>query len=309
MRGSFRNGSRWWRITKKQMIQKLAYLLRSIRNVNQPRICPNCGMSSNTEIDQKYFVTRLLKCKSCKLSFRHPTDTRQFLTEFYQSSYHADYSNETLNITDLPSAEELKQLTKNNFPDKRNHSSFVAALLKSSEKRVLDYGTSWGYSVYHLRKAGFDAEGFEISKARAEFGRKLNVNIYSDPKMVPAGWDMIMSNHAIEHLPVVSDFVTFASERLKPNGIFMAFCPNGSPDYRKREPGVFHVNWGFLHPNYLDVEFAMTTFKDNPYLILTGDWDYDVNVLSAWDGRSQSVGERRDGKELLIISKPNIRVH
>jgi SAM-dependent methyltransferase len=289
------------------MLQKLAYLLRSIRNSSQPRNCPNCGGTSATEIDRKYLVTRLLKCDRCKLAFRHPTDTQRFLTDFYQSSYHADYSNETLNITDLPSPAELEQLVANNFPDKRNHSPFVTALLKSSAKRVLDYGTSWGYSVHHLRKAGFDAEGFEISKPRAEFGRKLGVNIYSDLKAVPGSWDMIMSNHAIEHLPVISDFVSFAADRLKPEGIFMTFCPNGSPEYRKREPSVFHVNWGFLHPNYLDVEFAMTTFKENPYLILTGDWNYDVNDLATWDGHSQSVGERRDGKELLIISKPNIR--
>jgi SAM-dependent methyltransferase len=290
------------------MIQKLAYLLRSIMNSGQPRVCPNCGATSTSQIDKKYLFTRLLKCGRCRLAFRHPTDTQRFLTDFYQSSYHADYSNETLNITDLPTAAQLVQLMENNFPDKRNHSPFLGALLKSGAKRVLDYGTSWGYSVYHLRKAGFDAEGFEISRPRAEFGRKLGVNIYSDQTSVPAGWDLIMSNHAIEHLPVISDFVSFTRKRLVPDGIFVAFCPNGSPEYREREPDVFHVNWGFLHPNYLDVEFAMTTFRENPYLILTGDWNYDVEELASWDGRSQSVGEKRDGKELLIISKPNIHI-
>ena len=88
----------------------------------------------------------------------------------------------------------------------------------------------------------------------------------------------------------------------------MAFCPNGSVEYRKREPGIFHVNWGFLHPNYLDIEFAVKTFAKNPYLILTGDWNYDVSMLSSWDGKSQVVGDVHDGKELLIIAKPNVYI-
>jgi hypothetical protein len=86
----------------------------------------------------------------------------------------------------------------------------------------------------------------------------------------------------------------------------MAFCPNGSEEFRNRSPKDFHVNWGFLHPSYLDVEFAQKTFEKNPYLILTSDWNHDCKMISEWDGKSQVTGEKRDGKELLIISKPNI---
>ncbi len=290
------------------MKQKLLYLLRSIRNLDQKKICPNCNGERLSRIDQKYFVTQLLKCESCCLSFRYPTDEKSFLNDFYQDSYHAEYSEETQSITELPTDAELKEMIIKNFPNKRDHSPFIKALLKSNNGKILDYGCSWGYSVFHLKTAGFDAEGFEISRPRATYGKKLNVNIHYLQENVPNGFDLIMSNHAIEHLPVISDFIKFCSSKLNKDGIFMAFCPNGSPEYRKREPDVFHVNWGFLHPNYLDVEFAMTAFKQNPYLILTGDWNYDTTTLSSWDSNSQTVGDKRDGKELLIISKPNVRI-
>ena len=290
------------------MNQKIDYLFRSIIHYHKRTICPNCGRIAGDLIDRKYFFTRLLKCNECRLSVRYPTDSSEFLTKFYQSEYNACYSDETSSITNLPSDEELYRLMKVNFPDKRDHSRFVTALLKSNNGKILDYGCSWGYSVFHLKTAGFDAEGFEISRPRATYGKKLNVSIHYLQESVPVGFDLIMSNHAIEHLPVISDFIKFCSSRLKKDGIFMAFCPNGSPEYRKREPGVFHVNWGFLHPNYLDVEFAMTAFKQNPYLILTGDWNYDTMTLSSWDGNSQIVSDKRDGKELLIISKPNVRI-
>lgn len=290
------------------MRQKIDYLVRSVQNLNQPRICPNCGATQTEVIDSKYLVTHLLKCANCKLSFRYPTDTQDFLNDFYQSAYQATYSAETLSITDLPDDAALARLMEGNFPGKRNHTPFVHALLKTYTARVLDYGCSWGYSVYHLKQAGYDAEGFEISRPRAEFGRKIGVKIRYQQDTVPSGLDMVMSNHAIEHVPVISDFVNFAASRLKIDGLFMAFCPNGSDEFRKREPGVFHVNWGFLHPNYLDIPFAAHLFRNNPHLILTGDWSYDTAMLSAWDGRSQQVGDQRDGKELLIIAKPNTNI-
>ena len=288
------------------MKQKLLYLLRSLRDFNQPKVCPDCGGVKHVIVDEKYLVTKLLRCTNCLLQFRHPTDSAVFLEKFYQADYKASYSEETHTITDLPTQEQLKQQMQENFQEKRNHSRFVHALLKQYSGRVLDYGASWGYSVYHLKQAGFSAEGFEISKPRAAFGKKIGVTVYSRKSDVPGDQDLIMSNHAIEHMPVISDFVKFATSKLKPEGIFMAFCPNGSDEYRKREPYIFHVNWGFLHPNYLDVDYGSQLFSKNPYLILTGDWNYATEELARWDGKSQHIAAKKDGKELLIISKPNV---
>lgn len=290
------------------MKQKLKYFFRSLLNLNQPKICPNCGSQGHVVVDAKYFVTKLLKCNNCLLQYRHPTDSVAFLENFYQAEYKANYSTETYTITDFPTATALESQMKKNFPDKRDHSGYASALLKKNTGRVLDYGASWGYSVYQLNKAGFNAEGFEISKVRAEFGKKLGVTIYTQHDDVPGSLDMIMSNHVIEHLSIISEFINFAKLKLYGDGIFMAFCPNGSDVYRKREPDIFHVNWGFLHPNYLDVKYASRLFRNNPYLILTGDWDYNIEELAQWDGVSQCIGTKKDGKELLIISKPNINI-
>ena len=111
----------------------------------------------------------------------------------------------------------------------------------------------------------------------------------------------------IEHLSDINDFIDVARKRLTKEGVLMIFCPNGSPEYRKREPELFHINWGFIHPNYLHPNFVINAFKDNPYLILTGDWDFDEKNILNWDRRSQIVHEKRDGKELLFIVYPNIK--
>jgi len=288
------------------MKDKLAYLYRSVKNFRKTAVCPNCAGTHFILTDRKYVFTRLLKCTRCRLNVRFPLDDPTFMESFYQQDYQAHYSEETHSITDLPTDDALARMMADNFPDKRNHAPFVGALLHNIKGKVLDYGCSWGYSVFHLLKAGYDAEGFEISRPRAAFGKKLGVTIHHRHEDIGADFDLVMSNHAIEHLPVVADFITLAASRLKKEGLFIAFCPNGSPEYRQREPGIFHVNWGFLHPNYLDVDFAAYTFRKNPYLILTADWKYDLNVLAAWDGKSQQIGNLRNGKELFIIAKPNI---
>lgn len=288
--------------------QKLKYLIRSIINFKQTKQCPNCGGRTLILIDTKYIVTRLYKCESCKLNFRFPVDTKEFQEEFYQEEYKADYSEISRGITDLPNDAELAEMMKTNFPEKRDYAPFVRALCKSAAPKVLDYGSSWGYSVFQLKGAGCDAEGFDVSVSRAKFAAKLGVMVHSQQRNIRDEHDVIMSSHAIEHLPVIADFIRFTSGKLKKDGVFMAFCPNGSPEFRAREPYTFHVNWGLLHPNYLTVEYAAHTFKNNPYLILTDDWRYNLTMLEKWDGRSQVIGDKRDGQELLIIAKPNVHL-
>jgi hypothetical protein len=285
--------------------QRLLYLLRSILNFNQKRQCPNCAGRELAVVDSKFFFTKLYNCNACKLNFRFPVDTKQFLEKFYQSEYQADYSEYTQTITHLPSDEELEKMMSNNFYGKRDYAPYMKALLKSNSAKVADFGCSWGYSIFQLTKAGFDAQGFEISKLRATFGKKLNVVIHHTKENVRGNNDLIMTSHAIEHMTAIQEFINFVSSKLTKDGIFMSLCPNGSPEYRARQPEVFHVNWGFLHPSYLTVEFAAQTFRKNPYLILTDDWQYNFKILEEWDGKSQVIGEKLDGQELLIIAKPN----
>jgi hypothetical protein len=287
-------------------LQKIQYLLRSIASLSQAKRCPNCGENRFIKVDSKYFVTKLYKCLSCKLNFRYPIDSPEFLNRFYQTEYKANYSSTSQQITDLPNDNELQEMIRNNFYGRRDYSPYAEALLKSNQGRVLDYGCSWGYSVFQLVKSGFDAEGFEISIPRAAFGEKLGVTIFTSPSDVHSELDLILSSHTIEHLPRISLFTEYSRTKLREEGYFVAFCPNGSAEYREREPHTFHVNWGFLHPNYLDIEFACEMFKNNPFLVLTGDWTYNLNEIVNWDPTTQIVGSQRDGHELLIISRPNV---
>ncbi len=285
--------------------QRVSYLLRQVMNTGQRKVCPFCKQTDFSVIDRKYIFTTLIQCKNCGLSHRHPKDDEQWLRKFYQSEYSID----THMMTKIPSDDEIRKLKESNFPNLRSYDKYIDALFKKPLK-IIDYGCSWGYNVYKLVQSGYQAVGYELSVPRAQLGMsKLNIQIYSDTDQLPGENDVIMSSHVIEHLSDINELVALSKRLLKESGVFMAFCPNGNKEYRNREPEVWHVNWGAVHPNYLDVNFAKHMFRNNPYLILTGDWDFNPEDILKWDGRSQVVGPKADGKELFIISKPNIKIN
>jgi len=284
--------------------QKIKYLLRSILNTQQPKKCPFCGSSDLKPIDKKYIFTVLLKCNHCALNHRHPKDDQKRIAEFYQ----LEYSIDTHMMTKLPSDMEIQTLKQENFPSLRSYDDYIEAIIGRKAK-IVDYGCSWGYNVFKLQRSGYDAVGYEISRPRAALGKKkLGVSIYSDTDQLPFENDLVLSSHVIEHLSNIDEFIHLSRKLLHQEGFFMTFCPNGSTPYKDREPDIWHVNWGDLHPNFLTVEFAQFVFKDNPYFILTGDWEFDATQISNWDGVSQITSDYHAGKELLIISKPNTNI-
>ncbi|MGB0522314.1 MAG: class I SAM-dependent methyltransferase [Flammeovirgaceae bacterium] len=276
-----------------------------LANAAQPKQCPYCKSTDLEPIDSKFFVTTLFKCKHCNLNHRHPKDTSKWLDNFYQQEYEID----TAMMTDLPSDAEIAKLKSENFNSLRDYSVYIDPVFNDSSIKVIDYGCSWGYNVFKLKNAGYDAVGFEVSRPRAKFGEdKLDVTIFSNFDHAPSNMDLFFSSHVIEHLIDLPKFIQESKSHLTSDGIFMAFCPNGNLEYRQREPNIWHGSWGDIHVNLIDEAFAKHIFKDHPYLILTGDWSFDPKEIEAWDGMSQKIGEKKDGKELLIISKPNIKI-
>ena len=279
------------------------YLLRSIRNITQSKQCPYCGSKEFKVIDSKYLVTQLIRCNTCGLQHRHPRDSKEYLDQFYQSEYSIDVAM----MTSLPTDSELAKLKEDLFPELPIYADYINALPAVGNK-VIDYGCSWGYNIYKMQQAGLDVQGYELSRPRAKFGEKLGLTIATDEAAIRPNNDVFFSSHVIEHLPDINTYIQLAASKLNKDGYFMAFCPNGSKEYREREPDIYHVNWGFLHPNFLDTDFAAYAFRNNPYLILTGDWDHDVASIGAWDGKSQQMSQTKNGKELLIIARPNIKL-
>ena len=285
--------------------QKINYLLQSATRYFSTKTCPYCGSTSVKTIDRKYLVTRLLECNNCHLYFRHPVDAIADSEAFYQD----DYQQEGGFTTDLPDEEALAQLLQSSFGNTEKSTSvfekLFEALFPSGLKgiKMIDYGASWGYMSHQFKAAGIEVDPYEISVPRARFGKeKLGINIKTSEDELTEGNDIFFSSHVIEHHPDIEAMIALSRQKLGPNGLFIAECPNGSVDFRARKPESFHRTWGQIHPNMLNATFYQGVFAEHPYLITSPP--YLMDEIGAWDQKSQQVADT-SGDNLMVIAKVN----
>src|SRR5580700_8398200 len=154
------------------ILGKVKYMVSGAtgRMSRSPR-CPSCGSSRSEQIDRKYFHALLL-CSECKLLHRFPCENAEDMKAFYEDGYA-----EPGLTTELPCDAELRVLIDTEFrgssKDFSYHIEILRALGLTAGSRLLDFGANWGYSTWQFQKAGFAAEGFELSRNRAAFARKL----------------------------------------------------------------------------------------------------------------------------------------
>ncbi|HEY4147658.1 MAG TPA: hypothetical protein VGM41_01950 [Chitinophagaceae bacterium] len=282
-------------------VQKIQYLLDSALRFGEKVACTNCGSRDCTVIDRKYVFTRLFECNGCHLYFRHPVEKVAQNKAFYQE----DYIEKDKITAELPGREELEAMKQNGFSHGNKNAERYHLLFKklfpgsSFPLKVMDYGSSWGYTMWQLKQYGYDVEGFEISGPRAAYGEKnLGLVIHADEAKLRGDNDIFFSAHVIEHHPTIPGMIALAKKLLKNNGYFVAISPNGSEQYREIEPGKFHHAWGKVHPNYLNVDFYKSIFSGFPYYI--GSNPFNLEQIGPLNEGQQVTGDLT-GEELLVI--------
>jgi SAM-dependent methyltransferase len=283
-------------------MSQLQFAARVLMQYGSDKNCPFC-QSENTELDQrKHLILHLRSCKDCGLRFRWPKETPDYSEKFYQKDYQ-----EVSFTTELPDPATLRQFMANNFVDSPKDFSTQIAVLKEflPTGRVLDFGCSWGYGTYQLRKAGYDAYGFEISRPRAELGRReLGVEILDsldDLEKVPsASLDGIYVSHVLEHLLSLKEIFAFYARALKPGGVLFIMVPNGGGK-AAREQGV---GWSTLinekHILALDRQFFEKNLAPYGFQVNTLSDPYDPPAIrSAIDSKTPLPAE---GEELMVIA-------
>jgi len=285
---------------------RLGFLLRvaSAYVTDRDRSCPYCCETRTAVVARKYGLLELRRCSGCRLRFRWPKDSVRRNAAYYQ----AQYRQRGL-TTDLPNAEQLSRMVEAGFRGtEKDFAEKIEVLRKACPRgRVLDFGCSWGYGVAQLAAAGYNATGFELSAARAAFGRDhLGVDIldsYRDLNRVPAGhWDAIFSNHVLEHLPRPREVFAQFARLLRPGGVLVAFVPNaGGASARRLGSG-----WGPLvcerHTLAVDRDFIEPALCQHGFDVRVMSEPYRLDEIGDWKGRGRRA-EREDGDELLIVGR------
>jgi 2-polyprenyl-3-methyl-5-hydroxy-6-metoxy-1,4-benzoquinol methylase len=283
-------------------MNKVKYLADCIqKNTNSKYfVCPSCGCQASSIVSRKYLVTTLRRCDHCQLLFRTPTTGFEENATFYQEDYAEGFT------TDCPTDELLSKYLETSFQGtEKDYSSYIEILHTagvSPGNRVFDFGCSWGYGSWQLVQAGFDVECYEISKPRARFAQdKLDLKVYSSLANIQPGFDVFFSAHVLEHVPSVKETIEFAMALLKPKGLFIAFTPNGSVEYRKRDQESWNKLWGMVHPNFLDDRFYRSSFASHFPFIASSP--YSVEQIRQWRDYGEFDGTKvpMDGDELLVM--------
>jgi 2-polyprenyl-3-methyl-5-hydroxy-6-metoxy-1,4-benzoquinol methylase len=240
------------------VMAKLGYLASGLTNRwGRPRTCPACSATAARIVDRKFFHT-LNECENCALRYRYPVETPQQMERFYQSAYQQKGI-----TTDLPTDAELANYKATQFKNSGKDATRIVCLLEKlglpRNARVLDFGASWGYISWQLREAGYEVEAFEISRPRAEFARKLGLDVKTSLADVPGLFDVVFSSHVLEHLPNPLESLRQMADRLNPGGLVVAFTPNGSPEAQQADPRRYRSQWGFVHPVLLTARFVHET--------------------------------------------------
>jgi 2-polyprenyl-3-methyl-5-hydroxy-6-metoxy-1,4-benzoquinol methylase len=275
------------------------YLIKGVgRRLSQSPRCPSCGLTDSRTIDRKFFYA-LKQCQGCKLNYRFPAETAEEMSQFYQDDYE-----QAGMTTDLPSDEVLKKQMDSNFAGTEKDFSRVVNILNmlgiKPGARVLDYGANWGYGVHQLRKAGYNAEGYELSKPRAAFAEKLAIHIETNIAAFKTPFDVVYSGHVLEHVPNPRETILEQIGLLGESGFVVGHTPNGSAERQQSDPHKFHLSWGRVHPVLLTGQFITTNFPDNPSFI-AGDGE-GTKWLKDWDKAANRV-EDLSGYELFFAMR------
>src|SRR5882672_7799085 len=237
---------------------KFRFVRRLLRHriQRQPRICPYCGPASTMKlIRHKKLIMDILRCETCHLIVRWPADTPEEHDLYYQTDYAVDAPQVI-----LPSRDELRVLLESNFRGTHLDTNDRARVLKAlcPSGRVLDFGCSWAYGTYQLRQHGFDAVGFEISKRRAEYGRNnLGQTVIESVEelraLAPSSFQVIFSNHVVEHLPDIRSSLSLMAGLLSKGGFLFLALPNFTGSKAK---SGFWLKWiGEEHPIAPTIDF------------------------------------------------------
>ena len=280
-------------------VQKIDYFLRSAmkRLLGRGRSCPSCGYHESSLVASKYLITELRRCNQCLLMFRIPTTSASENFTFYQRRYSQGFT------TDMPVTEELVRLIKSGFKGTEKDYSQITSLLEilgvSKGSRLFDYGCSWGYGSWQFRTAGYVVESFEISQSRRDYARqKLGCVVHSKISDVRSqDFDVFFSSHVLEHVPSPQAVIDFAELIMKPGGLFLAFTPNGSPEYRSAQPERWQKAWGNVHPNFLDKQYYRGRFEGKPYLLMSDP--YNLDKVKEWRANPRQCVGDLSGPELM----------
>jgi SAM-dependent methyltransferase len=210
--------------------------------------------------DKKFSIhfgnAQIVKCLTCGLLRTSPTPILD-MPEIYDELSISESHKQNIELWKIFSNEVIQKL----LPFKRSG-------------RLLDIGCNIGILVSIANDYGFHASGIDLNQAAVDFGKEnFMVELAKQHLENIQGenlYDVIVMNHVIEHIPNLNDFTSHIRRLLKPDGIFLAVCPNAESgiaytlDFLNKRKSGKGANWfwyGYLPEQHV-WQFGPSSLKN-----------------------------------------------
>jgi len=205
----------------------------SVANVDHtPRKCPACGSTKGRKRGPKHNFEMMITCEACGTLYveRLPDVTEAM-------DYDAYYTSSNLSVSD--------------FVKKRVEEIVGGFAGYRQTNRLLEIGFGSGAMLRAAARAGWIAEGVEISQTATEHARgqgfKVSCGDLSEAEYPSNHFDVVIASELLEH---VSDPLRIATETariLRPGGLLWATTPN----INGLSSRMLGLNWTTVSPDHL----------------------------------------------------------
>lgn len=269
--------------------------------MNQLDYCPSCKskeiktvkeyvflnrhndyLSCKTYVERRLFVLdRVLSlnkapfksatcyCKNCDLLFSNPRFDQDEISKKYQI------------LNDLNATEIEYSQTPMRKVDKRAKRIFTLLTENSADRsgKILDVGGQFGYNLRCFDK--FDR--YIVDYEKHEYQMPITY-LGSSLRDIDTGFNFIISNHTVEHLPFFEDFFQNMERLLSKDGIVYIEVPCGAlrEAYTIVEPMTHFNFFSELSLSNLLTQYGLHPFYiDTRYQEVTSGSTYCINMLAS----------------------------
>lgn len=197
--------------------------------------CNFCGKDKNRLLYRDN--SHLVKCDNCGLVYSIVQMDVDSMRKFYNEEY-------------FISNDSVKRGYSHYFNDSKNILKTFRKRMKLINKyntgsgKLLDVGCAAGFFLDVARKAGWEAEGVDISRvcaeyARTELGLKVHNDIFVNLDFKEGSYDLITMWDYLEHSLTPGEDILKAEKLLKPGGILVI----ATPDISSLPSRIFKSHW------------------------------------------------------------------
>jgi SAM-dependent methyltransferase len=186
--------------------------------------CCLCGHSDHRRLF-RVAEFEIVRCRGCGLVYLTPQVPAESLAEVYQESYWSSPSAKQRGYTDYLGDEALYRRT---FRRRLEHH----VLPYVERGRLLDVGCAAGFFVDEAARAGFDAEGVDVSRPMVDFARRslqlerIALGTLEDCRFVDQSFDVITLWDVVEHVPDPPGFLQEVRRVLSDDGYLILETQN-----------------------------------------------------------------------------------